>query len=42
MEDVKSTIDRVFSNPIALAVVGQDESAIHQLRRNRYVTSHSN
>jgi predicted Zn-dependent peptidase len=42
MEDVKTTIDRVFANPIALAVVGQDESAIHQLRRNRYVTSHSN
>lgn len=42
MDDVKATIDRVFSNPIALAVVGKEESVIHQLRRNRYVSSHSN
>ena len=42
MEDIQQTIQRVFSNPLALAVVGKEESAIHQLRRNRYVTSNSN
>jgi predicted Zn-dependent peptidase len=42
MDDVKSTIDHVFSNQLALAVVGQEDAAIHQLRRDRYVPSNSN